>query len=216
VAGVHRVPARDVQAQIAAVFDDFAVGAVKTGMLASAAIVHAVADALAARRRVPLVLDPVLIASSGARLLDERARGALCRRLLPLARVVTPNLPEAEWLTGIAIRTDADAEAATARLRAMGARAVLLKGGHARGREVVDRLDDDGRRATFRHRRLPLEAHGTGCTLAAAIAAGLANRLPLEQAVDAAVDYVHGALQRAYRPGRGSLAVLEHRWRDMS
>lgn len=212
VTAVHACPLDVLRAQIDACFDDFDVAAVKIGMLASADVVDCVADALVARARIPVVLDPVMVASSGATLLAPSAIGRIVERLFPLATVVTPNLPEAELLAGQPM-DPADPAALAARLRSMGARAVLLKGGHIEGDRVIDRLVADPP-AEFRHARLPREGHGTGCTLASAIASQLALHASLVEACRAACDYVHGALLHAYRPGSSSLAVLAHDWQQ--
>jgi hydroxymethylpyrimidine/phosphomethylpyrimidine kinase len=213
VAAVHVPPAAFLRAQIDACFADFRIGAVKLGMLANARVIHAVADALEAHDPAHVVLDPVMVASSGARLLEPEALDALRRRLLPLASVLTPNIPEAELLLGHPIPDGEAAEAALVELLAMGAPAVLLKGGHLPGRTLVDRLDDGWQLHEFEHPRLRLEGHGTGCTLASAIAANLALGRALPDACAEAADYVHGALLHSYRPGKGRLAVLGHFWR---
>lgn len=158
-----------------------------------------------------VVLDPVMVATSGAKLLADDALDAMRNRLLPMADLVTPNIPEAELLIGRRIADGDDARAAIALLRGMGARAVLLKGGHLdEGDTVVDRYDDGVVQREFRHRRLPLEGHGTGCTLASAIAANRCRGLPMPAAVEAATDYIERALRRGYRPGRGDVVVLDH------
>ncbi|QNP40329.1 bifunctional hydroxymethylpyrimidine kinase/phosphomethylpyrimidine kinase [Lysobacter solisilvae (ex Woo and Kim 2020)] len=200
-----------LRAQIDACFDDFGIGAVKLGMLATAEVIHAVADALERHAPRHVVLDPVMVATSGARLLEPAALDALRQRLLPLATVVTPNLPEAELLLGTPIAThDAMREASAALLRT-GVRAVLLKGGHlADDGDVVDLLADANGMTTYRHPRFQLEAHGTGCTLASAVAANLCRGLALADACRAAGDYVHAALQSGYRPGRSDIVVLDH------
>lgn len=214
VTAVHRPPVDFLRAQIDACFDDFQVGAVKLGMLASAEVIHAVADALEAHRPRAVVLDPVMVATSGAKLLADDALDALRERLLPLATVLTPNIPEAELLLGHAIADDGDAEAALVELLALECGAVLLKGGHLPGTgAMVDRYDDGEALLEFEHPRLDLEGHGTGCTLASAIAANLCRGQTLREACAAATDYVHGALVHAYRPGRGRVAVLDHFWR---
>ena len=213
VTAVHVPPVAFLRAQIDACFDDFEIGAVKLGMLATAEVIHAVADALEAHGPVPLVVDPVMVATSGARLLAEDALEALRKRLLPKATVLTPNIPEAELLSGMRIASPADAEQALARLLATGAKAVLLKGAHLdEGALVVDRYRDaaDTGTTTFTHPRLPIEGHGTGCTLASAIAANLCLGLAPAQATAAAVDYVGRALRLGYRPGRGEVRVLDH------
>jgi hydroxymethylpyrimidine/phosphomethylpyrimidine kinase len=217
VTAVHPCPAAIVQAQIDAVFDDFAVAAVKIGMLASAELIRAVAGSL--RRHAPsaLVLDPVMVASSGARLLDADALDALVAELFPLATLVTPNLPEAALLLGEGEIERGQMADAVARLARLGSQAVLLKGGHLGHGEVEDWLEHgQPQPVVFRHPRLPLEGHGTGCTLSAAVACGLAVGMPLVDACRAAGDYIHGALCHASRPGGTELAILGHNWRCRS
>ena len=216
VTAVHAPPIDFLRAQVDACFDDFRIGAVKLGMLANADVIGAVADALMFHRPKHVVLDPVMVATSGATLLAPDALGALRERLVPLATVLTPNIPEAELLLGgDRIEDAATAEAAVARLMAMGARAVLLKGGHLAGGEVVvDRYGDAERSMELVHPRLDVNGHGTGCTLASAIAANLALGLDPAGACARATDYIHGALRHAYRPGRSDVAVLAHFWRE--
>lgn len=209
VEAIHTAPTAFLHAQIEAVLGDFRVGAVKLGMLATPAIAQAVAGALATRPRLPVVLDPVLVATTGARLGTQSLVASLRRRLLPLATLVTPNIPEAEALLGRRIASrDAMLEAAHA-LREAGARAVLLKGGHLRGAEVADLLLGAGGEHWFQQRRRRGEFHGTGCSLSAAIAAGLALGRPLDDAVEAAIGFVQRAIAAGYRPGRGALQVLD-------
>lgn len=210
VTAVHAVPLAHVRQQIAAVFDDFPIGAVKTGMLGSAGIVRLVAREMRRRQPAWLVVDPVMIATSGARLLTQDAVAAMLDELVPLADILTPNLPEAEALLGQPIKTAKDFDAAGAALLALGARAVLLKGGHGTGREVVDRYYDARGRLDIRHPRLPREGHGTGCTLASAMAAELAKGRSPRTAVRLASAYVHKALANGYQPGGGQLDVLRH------
>ena len=207
------IPANLLRAQIDACFDDFRIGAVKIGMLADANVIHAVADCL--ERRLPsasnIVLDPVMIATSGARLLADDAIAALRARLLPLASLLTPNIPEAEALLERRIASGDDALAALGTLLDQGVAAVLLKGGHlAEGDEVVDRFSDGSTRATFLHPRLAVTAHGTGCTLASAIAARLCLGHAMDRACELAGDYVFDALRAGYRPGRTDTLVLDH------
>ena len=210
VSAVHAVPLAHIRSQLAALFDDFPIAAVKTGMLGNVAITRLVAREMAARKPAWLVVDPVMISTSGARLLDEAAVGVLTEELIPLADILTPNIPEAEALLGYPIRTATQCNAAGEALLALGATAVLLKGGHASGNEVVDRYYDARGVLELRHPRLPLEGHGTGCTLASAIAAELACGRSPRSAVRRAVVYVHRALQRGYRPGGGAAYVLRH------
>ncbi|MCF7220926.1 bifunctional hydroxymethylpyrimidine kinase/phosphomethylpyrimidine kinase [Marilutibacter chinensis] len=212
VTAVEVPPTAFLRAQIDACFDDFRVEAVKLGMLANAAVIHAVADALESYRPARVVLDPVMVATSGAKLLADDALDALRTRLLPLASVVTPNIPEAELLLGHPVADAAAAESALAEfIDDLDARAVLLKGGHLdRDELVIDRYRDGDRIARYSHPRLDLDAHGTGCTLASAIAARLALGHALPEACELAADYVHRALRGGYRPGRGAVLVLDH------
>lgn len=211
VAGVRVVEPSFIAEQVDACFADFDIRAVKLGMLANADVVNAVSDALERQHPVPIVLDPVMVATSGAALLDPDAVTALVERLLPLAAVVTPNIPEAEVLLGRHIVDDDDALDAAHALLALGCRAALVKGGHLRSGEVVDTLAlPGGRTERYVHARLALSAHGTGCTLASAIAAHLGLGHPLVGACAMSTDYVHRALARGYRPGRGDVTVLDH------
>ncbi len=213
VQAVHCCPPDVLEAQIESAFADFDIAAVKIGMLATAEVIETVARALAAAPDLPVVLDPVMVASSGAALLDPAALEALVRHLLPRARVITPNLPEAELLGSGQIAGRAQMASAARQLRLLGASAVLLKGGHLAGGDAFDWLDEGDRTVEFRHPRLNLNGHGTGCTLSSAIACGLALGKDLEDSCRDACDYVHGALRHAYRPGRGDLAILAHDWR---
>ncbi|GAB2520964.1 bifunctional hydroxymethylpyrimidine kinase/phosphomethylpyrimidine kinase [Lysobacter humi (ex Lee et al. 2017)] len=212
VTAVHVPDTGFLAEQIDACFDDFDIRAVKLGMLANAAVIMAVADALERHHPVPLVLDPVMVATSGARLLEPDALFAMRDRLFPMAAVVTPNLPEASLLLGRDVRDARDAGPAAFDLLALGARSALVKGGHGpEPTQVVDLLAlPGGRVEQFVHPRLPVEGHGTGCTLASAIAANLALGHSLAAACARATDYVHRALLTGYRPGRGRVVVLDH------
>jgi hydroxymethylpyrimidine/phosphomethylpyrimidine kinase len=211
VTAVHVPPLDFLQAQIDACFDDFDIHAVKLGMLANAEVIHLVAGILEQRRPPQVVLDPVMIATSGARLLQDSALQALRERLLPLATLITPNTPEAELLLGRRINNAADADDAADALIGMGASAVLLKGGHLfEGNRVIDRYFDGVTREEFSHARLPVDAHGTGCTLASAIAAQLCCGLSMPNACEAAIDYIARGLQGGYRPGHSDVMVLDH------
>lgn len=213
VTAVHAPDTSFLRAQIDACFEDFDIRAVKLGMLATADIIHAVADALDDWKPVALVVDPVMVATSGAKLLADDALDALRTRLLPMATVLTPNLPEAELLLGRRIAPGADADAALVELLDLGADGVLLKGGHLDEAEVIDRFGSGVLRASFRSPRLPLEGHGTGCTLASAIAANLALGETAPQACRLGTEYIAGALAAGYRPGLGDVVVLDHFWR---
>ena len=206
--GVHGVVGVEpgfIAQQMTLVLDDLRADAIKTGMLHSAAVIEAVAATLATHApQVPLVVDPVMVAKGGHRLLQDSAERTLVERLLPRATLVTPNLPEAEALAGFAVRDEADMVRAGHAVLALGPKAVLVKGGHLDGSsEVVDLLVSAEGVARFAHPRIATRStHGTGCTLASAIACGLAQRLTLADAVDRARDYVRRAIETA--PGFGS------------
>lgn len=203
VRAVHPVPVDIVAAQLAALAEDLPPAAVKTGMLASAALVREVAAALTRYDFGNYVLDPVMLATSGDRLLDADAERELRERLLPLATIVTPNLDEAAVLAGFPVRDPAAMERAGVRLLEAGAAAALVKGGHLPGDALVDILVTPGGVRRFATTRIATRAtHGTGCTLSAAITAGLALDRPLEEAVREALDYVRRAIAAA--PGLGS------------
>ena len=211
VTAVHVPPSGFLLSQIDACFDDFNVAAVKLGMLANSEVIDTVVNALAHARVPFLVLDPVMVATSGARLLQDDALDAVRMRLLPIASIVTPNLPEAELLLGHPIPDRAAMRRAGGELLALGAHSVLLKGGHhVDGGDVIDLYADQHGLKEIVHPRLALEAHGTGCTLAAAIAANLCLGRSLGEACIAASDYVHRALQQGYCPGRSEIVVLDH------
>ena len=217
VSAVLDVPPAFVMAQMDAVFSDLAIGAVKIGMLGNAGIVKAVAAGLAGHCHIPVVLDPVMVATSGERLLTPDAVEALRTKLVPLALVVTPNLPEAAALLDAPQAATEDEMVRQAeRLLAWGAKAVLMKGGHGKGAESADLLVTTTATVRFAAARIGTgNTHGTGCTLAAAIAAGLARGEDLAVAVRAAKDYVTAAIAAADRlgvgHGRGPVHHF-HRW----
>jgi hydroxymethylpyrimidine/phosphomethylpyrimidine kinase len=213
VQGVHPAPPAFVAQQIQLVLEDIGADALKTGMLFSAEIIEAVAAAIAPYPQIPLVLDPVMVAKGGTALLREDAVAALRTHLLPRATVLTPNIPEAELFTGRTIRTEADMADAAQQLLAEGARAVLMKGGHLDGDICVDLLfEANGASHRWASPRIHTRhTHGTGCTLASAIAAGLAQSLSLAESVGNARDYVQGALKHAPALGHGH-GPLGHGW----
>jgi hydroxymethylpyrimidine/phosphomethylpyrimidine kinase len=203
---IHPIPAAIVREQIAWTLADIGADAIKIGMLGSVEIVEAVADVLAAQvENIPVVLDPVLASTSGTAFLDEAGRTAMIRRLFPLAAVVTPNIPEAEILTGIPVRGLDDVMRAAEILCSAGAGAALIKGGHAAYPDVSDTLVLSGA-SKFHHFESPRidtpHTHGTGCTLSTAIAVGLAQRLSLREAVARAHRFVFEAIESA--PGFGA------------
>jgi hydroxymethylpyrimidine/phosphomethylpyrimidine kinase len=200
------LPVALVTQQLDALADDLPPRAVKSGMLGSAEVVEAVAAGIARRGLPNYVLDPVMVATSGDRLLDRDAEHVIARRLVPLATLVTPNLDEAAILVGggETVRTVADMERAGRALVKLGARAALVKGGHLAGTEVVDVLVSDGTVRRFTRPRIDTTStHGTGCTLSAAITAGLAHGRPLEGAVEDALGFVHRAMAAAPGLGKG-------------
>lgn len=209
VRGIHVLPPAFVGAQLDAVLDDLTVHAVKTGMLPDDATVRVVAERLARVPAVPVIVDPVLVSTSGHALADVSTLPLLRDLLLPAATLVTPNLAEAEALLGEPVRSRTDMQGAARALVAMGARAALVKGGHLGG-SAYDVLYADGRLIELDAPRIAVAStHGTGCTLSAAIAAGLARGELLTAAVERAKRYVHRALARALAVGGGS-RPLDH------
>ena len=215
VSGVHVAPDDFVTAQIEAVVGDLGCDAVKTGMLANSSIVEAVAAAVQSLELPNLVVDPVMVAKSGDHLLDEEAVHALRWTLLRMARVVTPNIPEAEVLAKMPIKSLDDMREAAKRIAALKPAAVVIKGGHLAGPEVVDVLYEHNEFKVFTGPRIEgRNTHGTGCTFAAAIAAHLAKGADLATAVPAAKTYVEGAMRNGIALGRGH-RPLHHFWRGI-
>jgi hydroxymethylpyrimidine/phosphomethylpyrimidine kinase len=211
VTAVHEVPTDVIAAQIDAVVGDIGVDAAKTGMLSSAEIIATVADRLRHWGIERLVVDPVMVAKSGDRLLREDAVQALIRDVLPMALVLTPNVPEAEVLVGHALETDADIREAARAIVALGPRSVVMKGGHRQG-PAVDVLFDGRDFTDFESERFETpNTHGTGCTFSAAIAAGLAQGLQIVEAVRDAKRYVSEAIRRSQPLGAGHGPVA-HDW----
>ncbi|MFO0614604.1 MAG: bifunctional hydroxymethylpyrimidine kinase/phosphomethylpyrimidine kinase [Polyangiaceae bacterium] len=215
--GVTRVKALEpslVEAQIRAVLDDIGADAVKIGMLGNAALVRAVAATLRELGgRIPIVLDPVMIAKGGAELLDRDGADALVEQLFPLATLVTPNADEASHLIGARVANEAELVVAARRVRALGAANALVKGGHVPGEDVADALGrSDDSVVMFRSKRWSAEnVHGTGCTLATAIAVGLGRGLALEVAIGAARDYLRKAVAATNQTlGRGRNRPMKH------
>jgi hydroxymethylpyrimidine/phosphomethylpyrimidine kinase len=209
VTGVFNLPPEFVARQIDAVLGDFGADAVKLGMLSTAEIATIVAARLRAHAVTRVVVDPVMIAKSGDALLQPDARAALVREVLPIAWVVTPNLHEAAALAGVPVETEADMEVAARRIHALGPRHVLVKGGHLKD-SATDILWDGTALTRFTSERVDsTNTHGTGCTLSAAIAAGLARGRDVEAAVRDAKDYVTAAIREGFAAGRG-VGVLRH------
>ena len=213
VSGVHVVPDDFVAQQIEAVVSDLGCDAVKTGMLANSTIVEAVAAAVESLELPNLVVDPVMVAKSGDHLLDEEAVHAVRWTLLRLARVVTPNIPEAEVLAKMSIASVADMKEAARRIAMLKPAAVVIKGGHLAGPEVIDILLENGTTHEWIGPRIEgPNTHGTGCTFASAIAAHLAKGATLLEAVPAAKAYVEGAIRNGIPLGKGH-RPLNHFWR---
>jgi hydroxymethylpyrimidine/phosphomethylpyrimidine kinase len=212
VDGVAPLSADLVTAQIESVAGDIEIHATKIGMLATAAIVEAVAAAIRELELPLVVVDPVLVSTSGERLLDSDGVQTLCTELLPLTRVVTPNIPEAEALSGRRIGSPDEAREAARRIRDMGPSAVIITGGHRPGTEVVDLLFDGDAFHEFRTLRVDSHrTHGTGCTFASAVAASLALGRELPDAAGRAQQYVSGAIAHAPEIGHGR-GPLDHFW----
>lgn len=205
ITAIHPVPPKIVAAQIEACLNDIGADAIKIGMLGSAAIVKAVAAAIVkAAKKIPVVLDPVMVSTSGSTLLNAAAIAALKRELLPLAALVTPNIPEARALVGMRGTASRQAEVAAHKLMALGAKAALIKGGHATRATIDDVLAWAGGTEILAFPRIRTRhTHGTGCTYATAIACGLAQGLSLPLAVGRAREYVQAAIESAPGFGRG-------------
>lgn len=211
VSGVHPIPLEIIAAQARSVLSDIGADAIKTGMLGDAATVALVAELLD-EAKVPAVIDPVMVAKGGASLLATEAVAALREQLIPRAALLTPNAPEAAALTGLAVESTDDLRRAGEALLKAGAQAVLMKGGHVAGDRLIDILMTSEGETAFEGPRIATRhTHGTGCTLASACAAGLAQGLSLTEAVARAWDYVHRAIETA--PGLGAgRGPLDHGW----
>ncbi|WP_432247744.1 bifunctional hydroxymethylpyrimidine kinase/phosphomethylpyrimidine kinase [Streptomyces sanyensis] len=212
VQGTWELPVEAVRAQYRSVVDDIGVQAVKTGMLATAELVEAVAELLAATG-APVVVDPVGVSKHGDPLLAQSALASVRTRLLPAATVATPNLDEVAQLTGVEVAGEEDLREAAAAVLGLGPRWALIKGGHLEG-EAVDLLTDGSEEHWLRAPRLDnRHTHGTGCTLASAVAAGLATGLDVPEAVRRAKDYVTGAIAAGFALGSG-IGPVDHAWRQ--
>jgi hydroxymethylpyrimidine/phosphomethylpyrimidine kinase len=211
VIAIHRVPARTVEQQLHAVFADFRIAAVKIGMLGSAATIRAVAHVLRQQCTVRIVLDPVLVSSSGVRLLPGSAVAVLRNELIPLISLLTPNVPEAQALLGRRLAQRANLRDMARDLLRLGAKSILLKGGHSDGNPICDYYVDAKAAHVFQHPRKPIVVHGTGCVLSAAIAAGLALGRKRLDAVRAAERHLQHALRGAYLAGKSDIRVLPSR-----
>ncbi len=204
VYGIHDVPPEFVGAQFDAVATDIGIDAAKTGMLATSDVIRIVARKIRQYRIEKLVVDPVMVAKGGASLLRDEAKGTLINELVPLAYVLTPNVPEAEVLSGIRITSVSDMQEAARAIHKLGAKNVVIKGGHVLGEQADDILYDGSTFITFSSLRFRTDdTHGTGCTFSAAIATGLACGFDVFSAVQKAKDYITEAIRRAWRIGGG-------------
>ena len=203
VHGVHAVPVTTIRDQIVRVLDDIGADAIKTGMLGSADVVEMLAEILRTRAKgIPIVVDPVMIAKGGAKLLDDAAISVVKKKLLPLAAIVTPNAPEAAALTGIRVESTDDLVQAGKALLALGANAAFVKGGHLKGETITDALVAKDGVQLFRSARIATTStHGTGCTLASALAVSLGQGFSLEDAAARARAFLQEAIRVA--PGFG-------------
>jgi len=203
VFGAEHQPPEVVRAQIEPLLSGFVIACAKTGMLPTVAIVLEAARLFRETDLPRPVVDPVIISASGQRLMDENAIAEMVKEILPLARLITPNIPEAETLTGTTITSEADMRRAAGAIRELGAHAVLIKGGHLGGQKAesekaIDVLDNGGKVTVFGERRIRgAELHGSGCILSAAISAGLGNGMTLENAVSAAKSFVLEAIRKS-------------------
>ncbi len=212
VTGVHPIPVEIVEGQARAVLDDIGADAIKTGMLGDIAMVETVAAILDSAASIPVVVDPVMVAKGGSNLLAVSAVDAVRSLLIPRSGLLTPNAPEAQVLTGLSVLTTDDLRRAGEALLKLGAAAVLMKGGHVEGESVIDVLMTQSGETTFEGERIHTRhTHGTGCTLASACAAGLAQGLALPEAVARAWAYVHEAMRQAPGFGAGH-GPLDHGW----
>jgi hydroxymethylpyrimidine/phosphomethylpyrimidine kinase len=204
VYGIHDVPEAFIAQQMTLVLDDIGADCLKTGMLHKAGVIRTVAKTLQAYAGIPLVVDPVMFAKGGAALLEPDALETLKHTLLPMAALITPNIPEAEFLSGRKIYTVDDMYAAAQAMLALGCKAVLLKGGHMEGDTLTDLLVTPTGYERFTQPRIATNnTHGTGCTLASAIATGIAQEMELKAAVERARDYVRKAIENAPQLGQG-------------
>lgn len=205
VQAVHGLPPAFIDAQMRSVLSDIGADCIKTGMLHSPEVIEAVAKVIAEfAPDVPLVLDPVMVAQSGDRLVPEAAMQALCTQLIPRASLITPNIPEAEALLGERIETTNGLLDAARALLGLGSKAVLLKGGHLRSEQLTDVLVTATEQYEWRHERIHTTSdHGTGCTLASAIAEGLGRGLPLHHSIARAQAFLQRALEQAFPLGQG-------------
>ncbi len=213
VTAVHNVPIGIIEKQIDAVLSDIGADAVKIGMLSNAGIVKSVASSLKKYKIKNIILDTVMVSASGAKLLEDSAVDSLKEELIPLALIVTPNIPEAESLADFKIKRIEDVKKAAKEIMKLGCKSVLIKGGHLNmGNDIVFDVFYDGKNfMEIKNKKINKKGHGTGCTLSSAIAANIAKGFKLTEAVRHAISYVHNALEKGYKVGSRNY-VLDHSW----
>ena len=211
VQGIQKIPAEFVERQIESVLGDIGADAVKCGMLVDSSVIEVVGRALEKYADIPVILDTVLIAKSGDQLLEDSSIDSMVELLFPRALLITPNLDEAERLAGFAVRDLEAMKKAAEKMKQMGARAVLVKGGHLEGSELTDYfLDDKNQEVIYRSARLDTDnTHGTGCTLSSAIAALIARGKDLKESVELAREYLREGIKSAHKTGKG-YGTLSH------
>src|SRR3989338_458832 len=214
VTAVHNIPLDIIEKQIDAVLSDIGADAVKIGMLSNSEIIITISKKLKNYNVKNIVLDPVMVAASGAKLLENSAIESLKKELIPLASIITPNIPEAEVLVNKKIKTIDDVKNAAKEILKLGCRAVLMKGGHLdiNNNQVIDIFYDGKHFIEIKNRKINKTGHGTGCTLSSAIAANIAKGFELKEAVKNAINYVHNALEHGFKVGEMNY-VLNHSWK---
>ena len=211
---IYEVPSSFVQQQLQTVLDDFSVKAIKTGMLFSAEITEVVAETIR-QQEIPLIVDPVMIAKGGASLLQDAAVKTLIEKLLPYTTICTPNVPEAEMLTGIRIKNAKDVDRAAQQILQMGVQCVVIKGGHLEEADATDRVYTQQQSFTFTTPRVETkDTHGTGCTFSAALTANLAKGLPLHESIMEAKKFVHLAISTPLHIGNGNGPTNHFAYKD--
>ena len=214
VTAVHNVPLGIIEKQIDAVLSDIGADSVKIGILSNANIIKTVAKKLKEHKIKNIVLDPVMVAASGAKLLEDSAIESLKKELIPMALVITPNIPEAEVLVNFKIKTSEDVKNAAKEIIKLGCKSVLIKGGHLdiSNNYIIDIFYDGSKFIEIKNKRINKIGHGTGCTLSSAIAANIARGMELKEAVKNAISYVHVALEQGFKAGATNY-VLKHGWK---
>jgi len=214
VTAVHNVPLDIIEKQIDAVLSDIGADAVKIGMLFNSEIIKTIANSLKNHNMKNIVLDPVMVAASGAKLLRDDAIEALKKELIPLSLIITPNIPEAEVLVNKKIETIDDVKNTAKEILNLGCKSVLMKGGHLKlNNEVIDIFYNGNEFIEIKNNRIDKVGHGTGCTLSSAIAANISKGMELREAVKSAIDYVHNALENGFKVGEMNF-VLKHNWNN--